>query len=52
MGGNVLGLLFGIVLIVAFPIVAAIFGFIAGALMALFFNLALKVSGGLQVEIV
>lgn len=45
-----LGAGFGMFGLVVFPIMYAVFGFIGGAIYALIFNLAARLTGGLQLE--
>ena len=49
-GGAMLGAFMGIGSIIFFPIMYAVFGFVGGAIQALFYNLAAKYTGGLEVE--
>jgi hypothetical protein len=47
-GGMMMGL--GVAAVVVLPIVYGILGFIGGLITALFFNLAAKYAGGLEIE--
>ena len=49
-GGAMIGAFMGIGSIIFFPIMYAVFGFIGGALQAVFYNLASKWTGGLEIE--
>ena len=42
---------FGVGAIVIFPVIYAVLGFIGGALMAIFYNLAAQVLGGIQLDL-
>lgn len=48
--GGGLGLVFGIVMLIGFPIVGAIVGFIAGAIAALVYNFVAGKVGGIEME--
>lgn len=47
-GGSIL---MGIVMMIAFPILYAIFGFISGVIGALIYNLFAKMVGGIEIEV-
>lgn len=48
--GSAFGAGMGVIGLVLFPIMYAVFGFIGGAIYALIFNLAARITGGLQIE--
>ena|SRR5688500_12296733 len=48
--GSAFGAGMGVMGLVLFPIMYAVFGFIGGAIYALIFNLAARITGGLQIE--
>ncbi len=49
-GGAFVGLLFGAGAIIVMPIVYGIFGFIGSFIMALLFNVAVGMTGGIEIE--
>jgi hypothetical protein len=49
-GGAFLGLLFGAGAIIVMPICYAILGFIGSFIMALLFNVAVGMTGGIEIE--
>jgi len=49
-GGAFVGLLFGAGAIIVMPIVYGIFGFIGSLIMALLFNVAVGMTGGIEIE--
>lgn len=49
-GGAGMSLLFGVGAIIAFPIFFGVMGFIGGLIGGFFYNIALKYSGGLEME--
>ena len=50
LGSNTLGAGLGLAAIIIIPLLYGIFGFIAGAIAALIYNLAAKWIGGLEIE--
>jgi len=50
-GGSMLSLMFGIGAIIALPIFYGILGFVGGLIFGLIGNLALRISGGLELQV-